>query len=220
MADAPPRLLVALIQGVIRLQPADHRRRYGPEQMRMFEEIWARERPSSATARLAWSIGLAIRTLFASLGVRRDARRAAALTSGRFRTGGSPMSTDIRFTLRALRQAPWLPATVAGVIAVTLALATTVFAVVDGVLFRPLPYPDASALVRVEPAFRTSAQAGAGPGTSVAVRGERVDLEQWRAAVPGLQITGFRRPAVVRDRHRRQRRRGRRRERRAELLRA
>ena len=49
------------------------------------------------------------------------------------------LSTDVRFTLRTLRHAPWYSATVVGVVAVTLALATTVFAVVDGVLFRPLP---------------------------------------------------------------------------------
>ena len=189
MADAPPRFFVALIQGVIRLQPVDHRRRYGPEQMRMFEEIWARERPPSAAARLTWSIGLAIRTLFAS---------SASAANTRSRTDerqvshrGSPMNTDIRFTLRALRQAPWYSATVAGVIAVTLALATTVFAVVDGVLFRPLPYPDAPALVRVERRF-VRTEAGAGARASLANAASPVDLEQWRAAVPGLQITGFR----------------------------
>lgn len=42
------------------------------------------------------------------------------------------MGTNLKFTLRALRQAPWHTATIVGVTSVTLALATNIFAVVDG----------------------------------------------------------------------------------------
>jgi hypothetical protein len=37
----------------------------------------------------------------------------------------------------------WYTATVVATIALSIALASTVFAVVDGVLFKPLPYPEA-----------------------------------------------------------------------------
>ena len=42
---------------------------------------------------------------------------------------------------RALGQAPWHAAATVGTIALTVALSTTVFAVVDGVLFKSLPFP-------------------------------------------------------------------------------
>lgn len=43
-------------------------------------------------------------------------------------------------TLRGIGRAPWYSAAVVGVIALSLTLAMTVFAVVDGVLFKSLPY--------------------------------------------------------------------------------
>jgi hypothetical protein len=91
------------------------------------------------------------------------------------------MVKDLRFTLRALRNAPWYAVTIVLVIAVTLALATTVFAVVDGVMFRPLPYPDAGRLVAVEPGLHDLAPWT--PGEDF--RGvSEIDLANWSAAVP------------------------------------
>src|SRR5687768_16724098 len=58
---------------------------------------------------------------------------------------------ELRRTLRSLRRAPWYAAAVAGVIALGMTLATTVFAVVDGLLFKPLPYQRASELFVVQP---------------------------------------------------------------------
>lgn len=46
----------------------------------------------------------------------------------------------MRHACRVLIRSPWYTLTVTGVIALSMALATTVFAVVDGVLFKPLPY--------------------------------------------------------------------------------
>jgi ABC-type lipoprotein release transport system permease subunit len=47
---------------------------------------------------------------------------------------------DLRFAWRAVCQARWYSATVTGVLGAGIALATVVFAVVDGVLFKPLPF--------------------------------------------------------------------------------
>lgn len=102
------------------------------------------------------------------------------------------MVTDFKFTLRALRHAPWYSATVIGLIAVTLALATTVFAVVDGVLFRPLPYPDADRLVRIQPSFRTVPPPAPVNGMVSIYGASAIDLANWRAAVPDANITGLR----------------------------
>jgi len=102
------------------------------------------------------------------------------------------MRTDLAFTLRALTGAPWYSATVAGLTGVTLALATTVFAVVDGVLFQPLPFPDAGRLVRIEPDFRGLTRPTI-PGSSLTGQYSvsDVDLANWRAAVPEASFTAF-----------------------------
>ena len=102
------------------------------------------------------------------------------------------MTTDFRYALRGLKRARWYSAAVIGVVALTLALATTVFAIVDGVLFRPLPYPDADRLVSFAPTFRSVPPPPPIAGMKRIYGASAADLEYWRSAVPGLQITGFR----------------------------
>jgi predicted permease len=91
---------------------------------------------------------------------------------------------DLRHAVRSLRAAPWYSATVIGVMALGIALSATVFAVVDGVLFKPLPYPDADRLVAIEPGF-----------TDPAVRGRPYvsanELAAWQAELPDVQFTGL-----------------------------
>jgi predicted permease len=99
------------------------------------------------------------------------------------------MGTDLKFTLRALRQAPWYTATVIGVATVTLALATIVFAVVDGVLFRPLPYPDAGHLVVIEPGFENLPRPTLGGNLTLHYSTSEVELTAWQAAVPQAAFT-------------------------------
>jgi len=101
------------------------------------------------------------------------------------------MWNDIRFTLRAIRSTPWYSATAVGVIAMTLALASTVFAVVDGVLFRPLPYPNADRLVVVEPGFEGLESTPIRPGVRRVYSASEVDLANWKAAVPDVRMTGY-----------------------------
>ena len=59
------------------------------------------------------------------------------------------MKSDFRFTIRSVKASPWYAGAIIGVTGVTVALATTTFAIVDGVLFRPLPYLDTAALVAI-----------------------------------------------------------------------
>jgi predicted permease len=110
------------------------------------------------------------------------------------RSGG--VSGDLVYSVRALRRAPVYTATVVGVITLAMTLATTVFAVVDGVLFKPLPYPDADRLVAIETGFRDLPAPAALadqwfkdlPGHSANVQ----DIANWRAAAPDASITGIR----------------------------
>ncbi len=193
MTPRPPRVLVALFRAIVRLQPDVHQRRYGAEQVLLLEEIWSQERPASAIARLLFSVRLVLRAMWSLIGIRRDARRVAALPGTPApKRGGSSLGTDLRFTWRALRHAPWYSATVIGVVAVTLTLATTVFAVVDGVLFRPLPYPDAGRLVTIQPGFRTLPPPAPINGEVPRYSASAIDLANWRLAAPEVNITAIR----------------------------
>jgi predicted permease len=96
------------------------------------------------------------------------------------------MRRELRHILRGLGRTPWYSATIVGVMALTLTLATVVFAIVDGVLFRPLPYPNPEQLFLIEPGVDGVARPEY--GTSV---GE-ADVAAWAAAAPGVRFTAFR----------------------------
>lgn len=57
--------------------------------------------------------------------------------------------TDVRFALAVLRNRPTVPLLTAGLLALSVGLAGGLWAVVDAVALRPLPYPDAHRLVAV-----------------------------------------------------------------------
>jgi putative ABC transport system permease protein len=55
----------------------------------------------------------------------------------------------LRFACRTLVRSKWYACTAIGTITLTIALSATVFAVVDGVLFKPLPYPEPDRIFHV-----------------------------------------------------------------------
>lgn len=56
-------------------------------------------------------------------------------------------TTDLRFVLRALGKSPGFTLAAAGTLALSVAAATAMFSTVNGVLLRPLPFPDSDRLV-------------------------------------------------------------------------
>jgi len=57
------------------------------------------------------------------------------------------MLADLKFTLRRLRKSPGFALTVLLTLAIGIGANTAVFSVIDGVLIKPLPYPDSDRLV-------------------------------------------------------------------------
>jgi hypothetical protein len=91
----------------------------------------------------------------------------------------------MRYAIRSLRGSPWYSAAAVAVIALGMTLATTAFAIVDGVLFKPLPYPRADELHSIRGTYspelwQTFTDGTAGGWFGLSVR----DVDDLAAAVP------------------------------------
>ncbi len=67
------------------------------------------------------------------------------------------LGRDLRHAIRGLRRSPGFAVTVTLIFALGIGANTAMFSIVYGVLLRPLPYPDASAIVRIGSASLTPA---------------------------------------------------------------
>ena len=89
----------------------------------------------------------------------------------------------VRHVAKALVRRPWYTISIVATLAVGCALLTSVLAIVDGVLFKPLGYPGERQLVAV----RLSSTAN-----SASQSVDPADLEAWSRAAPGVAFTGSR----------------------------
>lgn len=117
----------------------------------------------------------------ADITARRVIELVAATFNGPHRFGRGV--SEFRHAVRSLRRAPWYSAAVVLVIAVTGALATAGFAIVDGVLFKRLPIPNPESLY-----------ATTGPGGAAL---SLADLDAWRREAPEVRIALYGRDFVL-----------------------
>lgn len=174
MTTRPPRAFSALLTLFCRDEVGREIRADLAEE---FDDLVKRVGPLAARA---WYRRQALRSVLA-----RTVSHASRLVS---RLGGSlslVRAPDIRLAVRSLRHAPWYAATIVAVVALSIALAATVFAVVDGLLFKPLPYADPDRLVRIEP------RSGRAPETrSGSISPE--DIDGWQSAMPDIPLSALR----------------------------
>jgi putative ABC transport system permease protein len=137
------------------LFPRRYRRRYGRD---LVNDFWrliraARTDRGRMAAVMLWGRALA------ELVVQGAKERVASLrytpfqgSSGRGGPRRAPLASlaqDVRFALRSFIRNPWFSTVTVVTLGLGIGATTAIFSVVDGVLLRPLPYPESQRLVKV-----------------------------------------------------------------------
>src|SRR4051794_40827430 len=78
-----------------------------------------------------------------------DRRRAHSFMTSRLMISRSSALDDLRYVIRRLRRSPGFLAVGTLTIALTIGANTAMFSFVNGLLLRPLPYPESNRIVRV-----------------------------------------------------------------------
>src|SRR5262249_11222948 len=94
---------------------------------------------------------------------------------------------DVKYSVRTLRKQPSFTLAALAALALGIAATTAVFSVVDAVLLRPFPYPDAGRIVL----FMNTSPQGAGPAASPA------KFEYWSKQTDAIQDAAAFRGVVV-----------------------
>jgi len=145
-APGPPPLSEKLL--ALLLPPGDREAILGD----LAEEHRARARRDGKGAADRWYRWEVLRAALPALRSRlpRPIAAGASRRGGRAREGiGAAVLRDLAHALRMLRRGPGFAAVVLVTLAVGIGATTAVFSVVDGVLLRPLPYPDAERILHL-----------------------------------------------------------------------
>ena len=110
------------------------------------------------------------------------------------------LSRNLRFALRSLRRTPGVTATVIATLAIGIGANTAIFAVINGVLLKPLPFPDADALIAVNHGMTgTADELPSAPYLYFTYRDENrtfAGVGLW--TIRAVNITGLNQPEQVR----------------------
>lgn len=149
----PPHLAAALIR---RLVPGSYADDFVTELNDEFARRIARGGLARATARLwYWAQALSLNTWRLRRGVlARNARGVPSSATATFTRVVLESVQDLRDAVRTVRKSPAYAATVIVTFALAVGANVAVFSVVNGVLLKPLPYADPSALVTLSRATR------------------------------------------------------------------
>jgi predicted permease len=103
------------------------------------------------------------------------------------------LARELTVSARRLRRLPGYSATVIATTALTMALATAVFTIVDGVLFKPLPYERAGELFHVSGGYSDElrSQNPSGVSNRFGLGVSILDAREMEAAVPGVRVAVY-----------------------------
>ena len=154
------RAVEAVYRFLLRAYPAEFRRAYGDEAVHVFSRLHA----DAVTRGVGAVFSLWLHSIIAVLS---DGLRERFVEHRSTRRGSflEDFITDTRTGVRALARRPAFAAATLAVIGLGVGATTTIFSVVDGVLLRPLPYPESERLIALTidgssftvPGFRVSA---------------------------------------------------------------
>jgi putative ABC transport system permease protein len=135
--------------------PSDYRRTHAAEMEALFVECVGRERARRPSL---WPFALLrglLDTLAFSLALRRDrfAGHAIVPYSPQTRRKAPMKLQDLRLALRQLRRRPMFATGIVGMLGLGIGATTAIFSVVNGVLLKPLPFPNPDQIVQVWGAF-------------------------------------------------------------------
>jgi predicted permease len=101
------------------------------------------------------------------------------------------LAQDVRYALRSLRRSPGFAAVALLTLALGIGANAAMFTIVNGVLLRPLPYPDADSLVRV---YHANPRQGVREAST-----SLPDVTDWRAQTPAFSSMAgfFRLPTIL-----------------------
>jgi predicted permease len=155
-----------IYRALLRVYPREFRDEFGDAMVEFFRDrdTAARRTGRLSTLRLWWRVALdllrnalpaRVDAIGRSLRRRREYRRAPVTTPslGRLRQEDRMLGTvlqDLRFALRGMRRALGFTLTVLATLAIGIGASMTIFSVVNGVLLKPLPYPEPQLIVRLQ----------------------------------------------------------------------
>lgn len=160
-----PDVTRRIIRALLRLYPAEFRARFGRE---IEQVVWTSrlERPNDSAMAFWLSVVTdvaagAVRERVSTLGEWQRARKRLELArthdfNHQPSTQGDGMSTlaqDIRYAWRTIRKSPGVALVVIVSLALGIGANTLIYSVVDGIVLRPFPYPNADRLVSIGVTF-------------------------------------------------------------------
>lgn len=174
------RLSAALYRAILRVYPGDFRRDFGPDMVALFERR-ARDLEGHAHAHTRF---LARALADAGVGALAEWGRVATrhLETATWEVGVQGWNHDLRAAVRALARRPAFALTAGTTLALGMAAVIAMFSVVDGVLLRPLPYPDSERLAVIWKVDERQ--------DSRSLNVDHPDVRAWNT-IEGLQVVGY-----------------------------
>jgi hypothetical protein len=162
--SGPGQFATAFVRGLLWLYPTAFRERYGREVEQLVRTAWAdrpdpgAERPVAFWASVAADLTIGatrerlatVREWRRSRERRRLARTHASTNGPSTQDGGmGTLAQDLTYAWRTVRKSPGFALVVITSLALGIGANTLIYSVVDGIVLRPFPYPNADRLVAI-----------------------------------------------------------------------